>query len=222
MKKRHFTRLSAFALAAALSVITAAVPFGDAFPITSSITASAAEYVVGLNTLKICGVSVVNYGLPDVISGSNWNYDPTSNTLYIDGENSYGDTVGSDGAYIYVDGNLTIKVTGNSKITSVTDSVGIYSCNGEVDLIIDKCFGLTFSLCEGSMSNGCRGAIAADEWIGNVGSVKMNGKEIECEKYIATFGGHTCENGKCTKCGAFEITEENFPDEQFRNYLKNI
>ena len=41
MKKRHFTRLSAFTLAAALSIITAAAPFGDVFPITTSITASA-------------------------------------------------------------------------------------------------------------------------------------------------------------------------------------
>lgn len=41
MKKRHFTRLYAFTHAAALSIITAAVPFGDTFPITTSITASA-------------------------------------------------------------------------------------------------------------------------------------------------------------------------------------
>lgn len=41
MKKRHFTRLSAFALSAALSVITAAAPFSEVFPITASITASA-------------------------------------------------------------------------------------------------------------------------------------------------------------------------------------
>ena len=222
MKKRHFTKLSAFALAAALSVITAAVPFGDAFPITTSITASA-EPLGWLETLKIRGVSVVEYGITgSTTSGSNWNYDPTSNTLYINGENSYDDTLGGRGAYIYVDGDLTIKVTGNSKITSVTDSVGIYSESGEVTLIIDECFSLTFSLCEGSMSNGCRGAIAADKWIGIGGSVKMNGKEIECEKYKATFGGHTCENGKCTKCGAFEITEENFPDEKFRTYLKTF
>ena len=147
MKKRHFTKLSAFALAAALSVITAAVPFGDAFPITSSITASAAEHVDGLETLKICGVSVVEYGFTgSTTSGSNWNYDPTSNILYIDGENSHDDTLGGNGAYIYVEGNLTIIVTGNSKITSVTDSVGIYSDYGEVDLIIDECFSLTFSL----------------------------------------------------------------------------
>ena len=43
MKKRHFTRLSAFALAAALSVITASTPFSDAFPITASVTVSAAD-----------------------------------------------------------------------------------------------------------------------------------------------------------------------------------
>ena len=121
MKKRHFTKLSAFALAAALSVITAAVPFGDAFPIKTSITASAAEYVHSLTTLKIGGESVVYRGYTDVTSGSNWNYDPTSNTLYIDGENSYNDTAGSGGAYIDVDGDLTIKVTGNSKITSETE-----------------------------------------------------------------------------------------------------
>ena len=218
MKKRHFTKLSAFALAAALSVITAAVPFGDAFPITSSITASAADYVAGLETLKICGVSVVEYGFTgSTTSGSNWNYDPTSNILYIDGENSHDDTLGGNGAYIDVDGDLTIKVIGNSKITSVTDSVGIYSCNGEVNLIIDKCFSLTFLLSGSGMPNGCYGAIAADKWYG--GSVKMNEKEIECEKNNATFGGHTCKNGKCTKCGAFEITEENFPDENFRDYI---
>ena len=223
MKKRHFTKLSAFALAAALSVITAAVPFGDAFPITSSITASAAEYVVGLETLKIGGVSVVEYGITgSTTSGSNWNYDPTSNILYIDGENSHDDTLGGRGAYIYVEGNLTIKVTGNSKITSLTDSVGIYSDNGEVNLIIDECFGLTFSLSGNDMFNGCRGAIAANKWFGPGGSVKMNEKEIECEKNNATIGGHTCENGKCTKCGAFEITEENFPDEKFRTYLKTF
>ena len=221
MKKRHFTKLSAFALAAALSVITAAVPFGDAFPITSSITASAADYVAGLETLKICGVSVVEYGFTgSTTSGSNWNYDPTSNILYIDGENSHDDTLGGNGAYIDVDGDLTIKVIGNSKITSVTDSVGIYSCNGEVNLIIDKCFSLTFLLSGSGMPNGCYGAIAADKWYG--GSVKMNEKEIECEKNNATFGGHTCKNGKCTKCGAFEITEENFPDEKFRTYLKTF
>ena len=222
MKKRHFTKLSAFALAAALSVITAAVPFGDAFPITSSITASAAQYVDGLDTLKIGGISVVNDGYTDVTLGSNWKYDPISNTLYIDGENSHDDTAGSRGAYIYVEGNLTIKVTGNSKITSVTDSVGIYSDYGEVDLIIDECFGLTFSLSGNDMFEGCRGAIAANKLFGPSGSVKMNGKEIECEEYNATFGGHTCENGKCTKCGAFEITEENFPDEKFRTYLKTF
>ena len=50
MKKRHFTKLSAFALAAALSVITAAVPFGDAFPITTSIIASAADDTTGSET----------------------------------------------------------------------------------------------------------------------------------------------------------------------------
>ena len=221
MKKRHFTKLSAFALAAALSVITAAVPFGDAFPITSSITASAAQYVDGLDTLKIGGISVVNNGYTDVTLGSNWKYDPISNTLYIDGENSHDDTAGSRGAYIYVEGNLTIKVTGNSKITSVTDSVGIYSDYGEVDLIIDECFGLTFSLSGNDMFEGCRGAIAANKLFGPSGSVKMNGKEIECEQYNATFGGHTCDNGKCTKCGAFEITSENFPDEIFRDYIKS-
>ena len=43
MKKRHFTKLSAFALAAALSVITASTPFSDAFPITASVTVSAAD-----------------------------------------------------------------------------------------------------------------------------------------------------------------------------------
>ena len=220
MKKRHFTKLSAFALAAALSVITAAVPFGDAFPITSSITASA-ESLGWLETLKIGGVSVVEYGITgSTTSGSNWNYNPTSNTLYIDGENSHDDTLGGNGAYIDVDGDLTIKVIGNSKITSVTDSVGIYSCNGEVNLIIDKCFSLTFLLSGSGMPNGCYGAIAADKWYG--GSVKMNEKEIECEKNNATFGGHTCKNGKCTKCGAFEITEENFPDEKFRTYLKTF
>ena len=219
MKKRHFTRLSAFALAAALSVITAAVPFGDAFPITSSITASAAEHVDGLDTLKIGGISVVNDGYTDVTLGSNWKYDPISNTLYIDGENSHDDTAGSRGAYIYVEGNLTIKVTGNSKITSVTDSVGIYSDYGEVDLIIDECFSLTFLLSGNDMFEGCRGAIAANKLFGPSGLVKMNGKEIECEEYNATFGGHTCENGKCTKCGAFEITSENFPDGNFRDYI---
>ena len=181
MKKRHFTKLSAFALAAALSVITAAVPFGDAFPIKTSLTASA-ESVGYLETLKIGGESVVENGITgSTTSGSYWNYDESSNTLYLHGDT--GDIDGHYGAFIYVDGDLTIKVTGNSKITSETDSAGIYSCNGEVNLIIDECLGLTFSLRGNNSFNNCNGAIAA----GLNGSVKMNGKEIECEEYCRKF-----------------------------------
>ena len=160
----------------ALAMIVAMIP-------SWSVTANAAtDY-----GLKVSGAEVTS----SVTSGDGWSYNPTSNTLTLNGY-TYSGKGGGDGTFsggIYSTSDLTIELIGNNSVDDTLSDKYAYSCgifvNGKLTITGDG--SLTTSGGSGSNGKGSCGIMAGGLTV-NSGTITATGKTAKESYGIGTIG----------------------------------
>ena len=160
----------------ALAMIVAMIP-------SWSVTANAAtDY-----GLKVSGAEVTS----SVTSGDGWSYNPTSNTLTLNGY-TYSGKGGGDGTFsggIYSTSDLTIELIGNNSVDDTLSDKYAYSCgifvNGKLTITGDG--SLTTSGGSGSNGKGSCGIMAGGLTV-NSGTIIAIGKTANESYGIGTVG----------------------------------